>query len=98
MSKAETQAKVKALASLQGQLRQAQEKVDALHLEAAKLQAEMSCMVRRSDLEDANARAKALEEAHRNDSQQHQAAVSEMQMRIAALEQERCEILSAMQV
>ena len=98
MNKEETQTKVKDLAWLQGQLSKAQEQINESRLEAAKLRADMSCMVQRSDLEDAKAQVKTLDEAQRNESQQHRAALSELQARITALEQEKRDNLSSLQV
>jgi chromosome segregation ATPase len=98
MNKEETQTKVKDLTWLQGQLSKAQEQINDARLEAAKLRADMSCMVQRSDLEDAKAQVKALDEAQRKESQQHRAAVSELQERITALEHEKRETLSSVQV
>jgi hypothetical protein len=98
MNKEETQTKVKDLAWLQGQLSKAQEQVNDARLEAAKLRADMSCMVQRSDLEDAKAQVKLLDEAQRNESQQHRAVVGDLQERITNLEHEKREILSEKQV
>ena len=98
LSKAETQTQVKDLAWLQEQLSKAQEQANDACLEAAKLQAEMSCMAQRSDLEDVTMQVKTLEEARRSESQQHLAAVSELQERMAVLEHEKRESLAAMQV
>ena len=98
LSQAETQTQVKDPAWLQEQLSKAQEQVNVACLEAAKLQAEMSCMVQRSDLEDATMQMKTLEEARRSESQQHHAVVSGLQERMAVLEHEKCESLAAMQV
>ena len=97
MNKEETQTKVKDLAWLQGQLSKAQEQVNDARLEAAKLRADMSCMVQRSDLEDAKAQVKTLDEAQRNEAQQHRALLSELQERIAMLEHEKREILTEKQ-
>ena len=98
LNKAETQAKEKELALLQRQMSQAQEQVDAARLDAAKLQAEMRCMVQRSELEDAKAQVKTLETEQQMYSQQHHAAVSNMQARITVLKHEQSATLSAMQV
>ena len=98
LNKTKILAMEKELVWLQGQMGKAQEQVDAARLEAAKLQAEISCMVRRSDLEDVKAQLKIIDTAQRNDSQQHQTVVSEMHTRIIELEIERRETLSAMQV
>ena len=97
-NKEEAQTKLKDLARLQEQLTQAHAQADAESIQAAKLQAEMGCMVPRSDLEDAKAQVKILEEEQRLDNQQYTIAVSHMQERVTALEHERCETLSAMQV
>ncbi len=98
MIKDELQAKVKDLAWMQGQLSKAHEQVNEARVEAAQLRADMSCMVQRADLEAANAQIKALDEAMKNESQQHREALSTLQSQIKAHEAEKRDAVSSIQV
>lgn len=98
MIKEELQAKVKDLAWIQGQLSKAQEQINDARVEAAQLRADMSCMVQRSELETSRAQIRALDEAIKSEVQHHREELSVLQSQLKALESEKRETVTNLQV
>jgi hypothetical protein len=95
--KDEVHVKSKDHAWLEGQLAKAQEQVNSARVEAARLQAEMSGMVARSDLEAAKAKLAEGEAAARAEADKQQKGLGELNGRIGALEKEKAALVLKMQ-
>ncbi len=96
--KDEAQAKAKDFAWLEAQLVKAQEQVQGARVEAAKLRADMSAMVTRSDLEAAKAQLLEAEAAARAESQKQREDMHALRERLSGLEEEKSTLVSTMQV
>jgi predicted nucleic acid-binding Zn-ribbon protein len=96
--KDEAQAKAKDHAWLEAQLVKAQEQVQSARVDAAKLRADMSAMVTRSDLEAARAQLLEAEAAARAESQKQREDMSALKERLGGLEKEKSTLEANMQV
>jgi hypothetical protein len=83
---------------LEGQLAKAQEQVNSARVDAARLQAEMSGMVARSDLDVAKAKLAESEAAARAETEKHHKVLDELNGRISALEKDKTALVLKMQV
>jgi hypothetical protein len=94
----EIQAKANDLAWLERQLSKAQEQTDSARQETAQLRAEMSRMVRRSDLDSAKQLVSNLEAAVAVASQRHRETIAALNLRIGSLELEKSHCDTIMKV
>jgi hypothetical protein len=95
--KDEAQAKAKDYGWLEAQLVKAQEQVQTARIDAAKLRADMSAMVTRSDLEEAKAQLQALEAAARAESQKQREDMNALKEKLGGLEKEKSTLEATMQ-
>jgi hypothetical protein len=84
----EIQAKKNDLAILERQLSQAQVQLNSARQETAQLRADMSKMVRRSDLDSAKELVSNLEATVVNESQKQREIIASLNLRIGSLELE----------
>ena len=97
-SKEEAAAKAKELAWLEGQAGKGQEQLNAARVEVAQLQAAMSGMVPRGDVEELKRQLKEVEASARAEGQAHRDLVAGMNERLRLLEDEKSGLLTKMQV
>jgi hypothetical protein len=94
----EIQAKANDLAWLERQLSQAQEQTNSARQETAQLRASLTCMVHRSDLDNAKELVSNLDSAVAIEGQKQRETIAALNLRIGYLEVEKSHCNTMMQV